>query len=73
MPGAHEDNREVDKLFDIVKARYGARLTDEQLEQVKQGVESTAELTAALRGIRLDNAVEPFSTFKPYRGADRHA
>ena len=64
------ENSRADMLFEIVKAKYGDRLTDEQLEEVRSGVEGAEDLAEELRKVRLTNAVEPFSNFQPYRGAD---
>ncbi|UCH57644.1 MAG: hypothetical protein JSV18_01620 [Candidatus Bathyarchaeota archaeon] len=65
------DNRdakkEVELLFEFVRDLYGDRLTDEELEEVRNGVEHIAETAAALRSIKLENSVEPFSVFKPHR------
>jgi hypothetical protein len=63
-----QEDQEAEALFGIVAHRYGDRLTPDQLERVKEGVEAAMELAGALRGVRLDNHVEPFSTFRPYRG-----
>ena len=63
-----KDTQEAEALFGIVARRYGDRLDPSQLEQVRKGVEAAMELARALRGVRLDNSVEPYSTFKPYRG-----
>lgn len=65
------DNRdakkEVELLFEFIRDLYGDRLTDEELEEVRNGVEHIAETAAALRSIKLENSVEPFSVFKPHR------
>ena len=63
-----KDSQEADALFGIVAHRYGDRLDPGQLEEVRKGVEAAMELARALRGVRLDNWVEPYSTFRPYRG-----
>ena len=65
-----EPDKEAEKLFGIVEDRYGDRLSEDQLKKVKEGVEGAAELAKALRGVRLDNSVEPYSVFRPYRGED---
>lgn len=63
-----KDTREAEALFGIVAARYGERLDQDQLEEVRKGVEGAMELARALRGVRLDSRVEPYSIFRPYRG-----
>ena len=62
--------REAELMFDVVRERYGDRLDDEQLEEVKKGVEGIFEAAQALREIKLENGDEPFSTFVPYRKGD---
>ena len=70
MPDESRDNSIADMLFEIVKAKYGDRLTHEQLEEVRKGVDGVEDLAQELRKVRLNNAVEPYATFQPYRGAD---
>lgn len=70
MPEESRDNPTADMLFEIVKSRYGDRLTDEQLKEVRKGVDGVEDLAQELRKVRLSNAVEPYATFQPYRGAD---
>ena len=72
MPEESRDNPRADMLFEIVKAKYGDRLTYEQLAEVRSGVEGAEDLAAELRKVRLTNAVEPFANFQPYRGADNN-
>lgn len=59
-------NEESEILFELVKGRYGDRLTPEELEEVRKGVERVAETALALRGVKLENWDEPFSIFKPF-------
>jgi hypothetical protein len=58
---------ETDVLFELIRARYGERLTAEQLAGVRLGIEAIVEQAAALRAIRLDNADEPVQRFMPFR------
>jgi hypothetical protein len=60
-------SREADVLFELVRARYGDRLTPEQLESVRRGVTAIVEQAAALRAVRLGNADEPVQRFVPFR------
>jgi len=62
-----EESKEAEYLFELVKNRYGDRLSEEELEEVKTGVEKVVEASVTLRSIELENADEPFSVFKPYR------
>ena len=58
---------EVEALLSIVRARYGERLTPEQIEGVRQSIEASVTAARALRAVRLDNADEPAAPFVPYR------
>ena len=62
------ESGESEHLFNIIKERYGERLSDEELEEVKKGVQKIVEAAEKLREIRLENGDEPFFVFKPYRG-----
>ena len=63
-----DNNLEQNLLFAIIKEKYGHLLSDEQMEGVRGAVTGQREVFRALRAIRLTNEVEPFSSFKPYRG-----
>jgi hypothetical protein len=63
-------DRESEHLFSIIKERYGDRLTEEQLDEVRVGVNRLTEAAKALRKIRLENWDEPFSVFRPYKGEE---
>jgi hypothetical protein len=58
---------EADALFEIVRQRYGDRLTREQLDELSWIVRAQVEAARALRPIRLTNADEPMQPFAPYR------
>jgi hypothetical protein len=58
---------EADALFEIVRRRYGDRLTPEQLDDVRKIVKAQVEAARALRAMRLTNADEPMQPFAPYR------
>ena len=62
-----ERPKESDFLFQMVKDRYGDRLTADELEEVRKGVEGIVEAAKALRSVKLGNGTEPFSIFKPYK------
>ena len=61
---------EVELMFNVVRERYGKHLDDEQLEEVKKGVEEIFEAAESLRKIKLENGDEPFSLFVPFRKGD---
>ena len=67
MSDSNAGESEVDVLFDMVRRRYGDRLSAEELEEVRKGVEGIVENAEALRAVKLDNRAEPFSVFAPYR------
>jgi hypothetical protein len=62
------ESGESEHLFNIIKERYGERLSDDELAEVKKGVEKIVEAAEKLREIRLENGDEPFFVFRPYRG-----
>ena len=62
-----ETDRERDVLFELIRARYGSRLTPEQLDGVRRGVTAVVAQAAALRAVRLGNADEPVQRFTPFR------
>ena len=59
--------RETEILFELIRARYGSRLTPEQLEGVRRGVAAVVAQSDALRAVRLGNADEPVQCFVPFR------
>jgi hypothetical protein len=50
---------ETELLFALVRARYGSRLSPEELDAVRRGVAAVVESARALRALRLDNADAP--------------
>jgi len=58
---------EIEHLFALVRARYGERLTADQLADLHQTVESIVQTARALRSVRLPNTTEPYAPFAPYR------
>ena len=65
-----ESNPESEILFGMVRGRYGDRLNDDELEEVRKGVDALVEAAESLRAVKLENSDEPFSVFTPYRGED---
>jgi hypothetical protein len=64
---APAEDPEVERLFALVRERYGDRLTPVQLDEVRKGVEGAVLAARALRAVKLENADEPFPPFAPYR------
>jgi hypothetical protein len=58
--------KESETLFNLVRDRYGDRLSPKELEEVKKGVERITETAKALREVKLENWDEPFSIFNPF-------
>jgi hypothetical protein len=65
---SHSETQEVDILFALVRERYGERLGDAELEDVRRAVRAIVEGARALRTVRLSPADEPAPPFAPYRG-----
>ena len=59
---------EQDLLFAIIKERYGHLLTDEQLDGVRDAIIGQRDVLRPIRQYRLTNDVEPFASFRPFRG-----
>ena len=64
---AETTDPETDTLFEIVRQRYGARLTSEQLDDLRKIVCGQVDAARALRAVRLTNADEPYQRFAAYR------
>jgi hypothetical protein len=58
-------------LTEALKARYRDRLTDEQWEEVRKGIEGNLRAARALREFELPITTEPAFTFRAYRGGER--
>jgi hypothetical protein len=67
MPAPPEPDPEVERLFALVRERYGDRLTPAELDDVRRDVAGVVLAARALRAVRLDNADAPFPPFVPYR------
>jgi hypothetical protein len=61
------DSMEAETLFRLVKEKYGDKIKEDELEEVKKAVERIVETSMELRKVELGNWDEPFSVFKPYR------
>ena len=60
---------EAEALFILVRSRYGDRLTEAQLAEVSEIVDSLVDRARVLRAIRLKNSDEPAQPFAPFRAA----
>ena len=64
------ESEEAETLFRLVKEKYGDKIKEDELEEVKKAVERIVETSMELRKVELGNWDEPFSVFKPYRRDD---
>ncbi len=64
---AETPDPETDTLFEIVRQRYGGRLTNEQLDDLRKIVRGQVDAARALRAVRLTNVDEPFQRFAAFR------
>ena len=62
-----DSDRETSILMELVRERYGERLTDEQLEHVSKSLKTGLDAGKALRETPLENSDEPYNVFRPYR------
>jgi hypothetical protein len=58
---------DIEAMMRLITQQYGTRLTPAELQEVRQGVEGLAQVTAALRQVPLSNSDEPLAVFVPYR------
>lgn len=63
-----DNSLEQELLFALIKEKYGHLLTGEQLDNVRTAIVGQREVFRPIREYSLTNYVEPFSSFRPYRG-----
>ena len=56
---------EAEILFLLLRERYGSRLTLEDLQAVRTGLEAIVEGAQSLRAVKLDNADGPLLPRRP--------
>jgi hypothetical protein len=61
------ESKEAETLFRLVKEKYGDKIEEDELDEVKKAVDRIVEASQELRKVELGNWDEPFSVFKPYR------
>jgi hypothetical protein len=61
----------ADAMTQLVRHRYGAHLSEEQIASVRDDIRSGLRASDRLRAIRLPNGTEPDVVFAVHRGADR--
>lgn len=63
-----QPRNEADNLFEIIKMRYGDRVTADELEEMRKGLDAILDASKAMRAVKLENGDEPYQFFEPYRG-----
>ena len=61
------DQAEVDRRFALVRERYGHLIAPTALGDVRRRIEGVVANGSRLKAVRLENSVEPFSVFVPFR------
>jgi|SRR5687768_1208182 len=67
---ADADAALADTMTQLVRRRYGAHLSDEQITRVREDIVSGLRASDRLRAILLPNASEPDVVFAVHRGGD---
>jgi hypothetical protein len=60
-----ETRRETEILLSLVEARYGDRVTPDEMEEIRKGLDSILDSAKAMRACKLENGDEPYQFFKP--------
>ena len=61
----------TEAMTQLVKHRYGAHLSDEQMARVRDDIRDGLRASDRLRAILVRNAAEPDVVFAVHRGGDR--
>jgi hypothetical protein len=67
VSGQEIDQAEVDRRFALVRGRYGHQIGPTAFGDVRRRIEGIVAGGKRLKAVRLENSVEPFSVFVPYR------
>ncbi len=67
MSGQEIDQVEVDRRFALVRERYGHLIAPMALGDVRRRIEGVVANGRRLKAVRLENSIEPFAVFVPYR------
>jgi hypothetical protein len=57
--------READIRLSLIEVRYGDRVTPEELEEIRKGLDALLDNVKAMHVIELENGDEPYPFFKP--------
>ena len=71
MNGEEIDQAEVDRRFALVRERYGSLIAPTALGDVRRRIEGVVANGKRLKAVKLENGIEPFSVFVPYRSESR--
>jgi hypothetical protein len=71
MSDREPEGSEAEILFTLVRARYGSRLTAEELEALRSGLGAIVDGVRALRAVRLENGDGPVLPRRPNSGPHR--
>ncbi|HJU66956.1 MAG TPA: hypothetical protein VJ650_01830 [Gemmatimonadaceae bacterium] len=66
--GAEPNDALADAMTQLVRQRYGAYLTDEQMKSVREDIVGGLRASDRLRAILLPNGTEPDVVFAVHRG-----
>jgi hypothetical protein len=61
----------TDAMTQLVRQRYGAHLSDEQIDLVRDDIRNGLRASDRLRAMLLPNGTEPDVVFAVHRGGDR--
>jgi hypothetical protein len=61
----------ADAMMQLVRQRYGAHLTDDQLPRVREDIVGGLRASDRLRATLLPNGTEPDVVFAVHRGGDQ--
>ena len=67
MNGDNVDQVEVDLRFALIRERYGRSIEPTAFGDARKRIEGIVDSGKDLREVKLQNSVEPFSVFVPYR------
>ena len=61
------DQAEVDRRFALVRERYGGLIAPTAFGRVRRRIEGVVANGRRLKAVKLQNGIEPFSVFVPFR------
>jgi hypothetical protein len=61
----------AEELMEVLRLKYRDRLTGEQWEEVRKGIEGNLRVAKTLHDFRLPISTEPSTVFRAYRGGGR--